>query len=223
MSTKIADRLGETLFSRNRRALLAIFFGHPDEEFYLRQVVRASGGGLGAVQRELRELTGAGILTRSARHKQVYFKADPQCPVIEELKGLVIKTAGLADVLRTSLAGLADRISLAFVYGSFARGRQTRPSDVDLLVVGGVGFADVVAALADAQAKLGREVNPTVYPPAEFRAKLVSRHHFLQTILKREKIFLVGDERELARLAEKRVADRASNERAGNRRPAARG
>ena len=90
-----------------------------------------------------------------------------------------------------------------------ARAEQNAASDVDLLVVGDVSFGEVVAALAEAQSRLGREVNPTVYGPDEFRAKIAARHHFLQGVLKNEKIFLVGDQRELERLATERLADRA--------------
>jgi len=200
--------LGTTLFARNRRAVLALLYGHPDEEFYLRQVIRASGGGVGGVQRELKQLTGAGILRRTVRGNQVFFQANADCPVFEEIKGLVIKTAGAAEVLRTALAPLADRIRIAFIFGSVARAQQRAQSDVDLLVVGEVAFGEVVAALADAQERLRREVNPTVYPPQEFSRKLSTGHHFLRSVLKQEKIFLIGDQRELARLAEKRLAER---------------
>ena len=128
--------------------------------------------------------------------------------MFEEIKGLVIKTAGVADVLRTALAPLGDRIRIAFVFGSVARGQQRAQSDVDLFIVGEVAFGEVVSSLADAQVRLQREINPTVYPPEEFSRKLSTGHHFLRNVLRREKVFLIGDQRELARLAEKRLADR---------------
>ena len=124
------------------------------------------------------------------------------------MKSILAKTAGVADILRAALAPLIDRIFVALIYGSVARGQQRAESDVDLLVIGDPAFGEVVATLAEAQARLRREVNPTVYPPHEFSAKILAGHHFVQSILKREKIFLIGDDRELERLAEKRVADR---------------
>ena len=202
------DVLGTTLFARSRRAVLALLYGHPDQEFYLRQVIRASGGGVGGIQRELDRLTKAGIVLRTVRGSQVFFQANADCPIFEEIKALMAKTAGAADLLRAALAPLGDRIRVAFVFGSVARAQQNAGSDVDLLVVGEVAFGEVVAALADAQAKLRRDVNPTVYPPEEFSAKASAGHHFLRGVLKREKIFLIGDERELARLVEKRLAGR---------------
>jgi len=189
------------LFGKTRRAVLSLLYGHPERDFYLREIVRAAGTGVGAVQRELRLLTEAAIVRRRARGNQVYFQANPECPVFPELKGLVLKTAGLADVLRAALAPLAERIRAAFVYGSFARGEEGRGSDVDLLVVGDVTFTELVSALGPAQEALGREVNPTVYPPREFRKKLSAGHRFLENVQKEPKVFLVGDERELERLA----------------------
>ena len=124
-----------------------------------------------------------------------------------ELKSLLMKTAGLTDVLRTALAPLADHIDVAFVHGSIARGNERQGSDVDMMVVGDALFADVVAAIGPAQEQLQREVNPTVYPPAEFQMKLAAGHHFLKRVMAGNKVFLIGDERGLERLAEERSAD----------------
>ena len=203
----VADGLAEALFSKNRRVILSLLYGHPDEAFYLRQIVRASGGGVGAIQRELRQLVQCGIIRRTVRGKQVYFQANDDCPVFAELKSLLLKTVGLADVLRTALAPLADRIEVAFLYGSVVQGKERKESDVDVMVVGDVLFADVVAAIGPAQKHLQREVNPTIYPASEFRSKITTGQHFLNRVLAAKKFFLIGDEHGLERLAEKRVAD----------------
>ena len=201
-----SDNLTGALFGKTRRAVLALLYSHPDEEFYLRQMVRAAGTGLGATQREVKNLTNAGIIRRTMRGRQVYYQANPECPIFPELRSMLIKTAGVGDVLRTALAPLADRINIAFIYGSVARGKERRGSDVDVLVVGNVTFAEVGAALGRAQKILEREVNPTVYPLAEFKSKLAAKHHFIKSVMKDARIFLIGDEDELTRLAEKRLA-----------------
>ena len=164
-------------------------------------MVRATGTGQGAVQRELQRLTRAGIVRRSTRGRQVHFQANPECPVFPELRGIILKTAGVADVLRSALGPLADRVRVAFVYGSCARAEQRQGSDVDLCVVGEVTFAEVVAAIGPAQQKLSREVNPTVYPPAEFERKLAGGHHFLSRVVGGPKLFLIGNEREFEGMA----------------------
>jgi len=196
------ESMAAALFGRARRAVLGLLYTHPDESFYVRQVVRAAGVGQGAVQRELRRLAAAGIIERERNGRQVYYRANRACPVFDELHALMVKTAGLADVLRQALEPLADAVRAAFVYGSVAGGKERARSDVDVMVIGEASFGDIVQALRSAEEALGREVNPTVYPPAEFKAKLVSEHHFVTTVLKGPKIFLVGDEHDLAGLAE---------------------
>jgi predicted nucleotidyltransferase len=195
---------------------LGLLYGHPDQEFYLRQIVRMAGGGHGAIQRELKQLSDAGIIRRTLRGSQVYFQANAECPIFAELKAIIVKTAGVADVLRTALAPLGDRIRLALLYGSMARSQQNIRSDADVLVVGHVQFREIVAAMAEAQSQLGREVNPTVYGVDEFRAKIAARHHFLHSVLKKEKIFLIGDQRELERLATERMANATRSQPAGD-------
>ncbi len=153
---------------------------------------------MGSIQRELKALVEAGIIQTSVKGKLVYYQANPQCPVYAELKGLIVKTAGVGDILKAALAPLSDRIQVAFVYGSFAGGKERKGSDVDVCVVGMVTFAEIVSALSLAQQNLSREINPSVFPPEEFRTKLASHNHFLMSIIKGPKIFLVGDEHELA-------------------------
>ncbi len=207
MSTNgFKDNISQTLFGKARQAVLSLLYSHADEAFYVRQIVRTAGVGVGAVQRELKELSDAGIIERIVRGRQVYYQANPRCPIFEELKALVNKTVGIAAILQAALTPLADRIRLAAIYGSVARSEERRGSDVDLLVVGDVTFAEVVSALDHAQKTINREINPTVYPPDEFRSRLLTGHHFLTGILKKPVLFLIGDERELERMAKKRLA-----------------
>lgn len=188
------------LFGAARRRVLGLLFGHSTEAYHLRQIARDAGVSPGAAHRELTLLAAAGIVTRTEQGRQVYFRANRECPVFAELKSLLLKTAGVADVLREALGPLRERIVAAFVYGSVARGDERPGSDIDLLVVGDASFAEVAAALGPAQERLGREVNPTVYPPAEFAAKLASGHHFMMSVMAGGKVFVCGDEHDIRRL-----------------------
>lgn len=193
--------LGTTLFGKTRRAVLTLLYSHPDESFYLRQIARTTGAGMGALQRELKQLAEAGIIQRREIGQQAFFKANADCPVFHELRSLIIKTFGVADILKAALAPLADKIQTAFIFGSMVSGEIKESSDLDVMVIGKIKFAGVVAALSPAQETLAREINPAVYPPAEFRSKLTEGHHFLKTVLSAPKIFLIGNENELEELA----------------------
>lgn len=195
------DPLTEILFGKTRRSILSVVYGHADETFYLRQLARIAGSGMGAAQRELKALTEAGIVRRIEKGKQAYYQANPQCAVFAELKSLIMKTAGMGDALKIALASLAERIQTAFIYGSIARGGENKGSDVDIFIIGEVTFAEVVEALSPVQQTLNREVNPTVYPVDEFREKYKAGHHFIKSVLEGNKIFLIGDEHGLAKLA----------------------
>jgi len=198
----VSGALSQVLFGQGRRAILILLYGHADEQFYLREIARRAGTGIGATQRELGQLTDAGLIQSVRRGHQVYYQANRKNPIFVELKSILAKTSGIRDILHEALTTLRNQIKIAFVYGSIARGEEKASSDVDLMVVGEVTFADVVSALSEIEVKLGRDVNPTVYGPREFREKLAAKNHFLSTVAKEKKLFVMGDEREFRRLGQ---------------------
>jgi predicted nucleotidyltransferase len=131
----------------------------------------------------------------------VYFQVDPNCPFLLELQGLIEKTVGLVDVLRKVLAKLKKRIAVAFIHGSVARSAEKSSSDVDLIIIGDLGLADVTPVLEKAEARVDRSVNASVYTPAEFSKKLAAKNHFLTSILEKEKIFILGGCHNLEKIA----------------------
>ena len=192
--------LGSLLFGETRRAILALLYGHSDEQFYLRELVRRTETALGAAQRELSLLTSGGLVQRVRRGNQLYYQANASNPIFAELKSILTKTTGVRDVIQKALEPLLARIKVAFVYGSVAKGEETVSSDIDLMVIGDVEFREVVSCLTDIENKLGREINPTVYPPEEYKNKLREKNHFLTSTLREKKIFVIGNEDELRRL-----------------------
>jgi predicted nucleotidyltransferase len=199
----IVGTIDAGLFGSTRSALLALLFGHTDQSFYVRQIARALGGGHGALQRELKHLTAMGLIVRTMSGNQVLYQANPRSPIFSEVRGLVAKTVGVHDTIRYALATLADKIQVAFVYGSVARRMERNNSDIDLMVLGEALFSEVVSALSPAQKALGREINPTVFPVLEFRSKLQAGNHFLQNVKNHKKLFVIGTQREFAKLATK--------------------
>ena len=193
--------IAEALFGKTRRQVLALLFCNPDRDFYLREIMRLAGvGSRGSLERELKKLAAVGLLTRRRRGRQVHYQANAASPVFAEMKSLMTKTAGVADVLSAALAELRDQIDLALVFGSCAAGTDKAGSDIDLLVVGPASFRDVAVAVARAQEHLNREINSVVYSAAEFRQKLAAKHQLIGEIIAGPKIYLIGNDSDLSRL-----------------------
>jgi predicted nucleotidyltransferase len=190
-TTTVAD----ALFSKVRQRVLAVLFGAPDRSFYTNEVIGLAQSGAGAVQRELADLAAAGLLSVRKQGNQKHFQANAASPVFAELRSLVLKTSGLADVLRAALLPLAPQIAVAFVFGSMAKQQGTAASDVDLLVVSDtLGYGDVFGALEAASQTLGRTINPALYSAADFQARQLGDNAFINRVMQQPKIWLIGQE-----------------------------
>ena len=190
----------EALWPLARRKVLGILLGNPEGELHLRELARRAGLAPATVQREVASLTHAGLLERRRSGAQVYYRANRSSPLFLDLHRLVLKTVGLADVLREALEPLRDRIRCAFIFGSAARGDLMSHSDVDLLVIGEVGLWDLTPALEEVEARVSREVNPVTMRPYEFADRLAEEQPFILNVLRDPKVYLIGDEDELARM-----------------------
>ncbi|MBC7680880.1 MAG: transcriptional regulator [Ferruginibacter sp.] len=190
--------LADALFPKVRQQVLAVLFGTPDRSFYANEVIALAQSGTGAVQRELAGLSEAGLLTVRKQGNQKHYQANASAPVFAELRGLVLKTMGLADVLRSALAPLARQVDAAFIYGSIARQQDTAQSDVDVLIVSAsLGYGEVFGALEVASTSLGRKVNPTLYTPADWAQRMESDNAFVTRVWQQPKIWLIGSEEQL--------------------------
>lgn len=190
--------LANALFTKVQQRVLGVLFGNPGRSFYANEVIALAGTGTGAVQRELIKLAGAGLVTARRQGNQKHYQANVASPVFEELRGLVVKTFGLGDVLRAALLPLAPQIHAAFVYGSVAKAEDTATSDIDLMVVSdSVTYADVFSALEPASRDLGRAVNPTVHTQREFNRRIKDGKAFLTRVVKQSKLWLIGNEHDL--------------------------
>ena len=201
----------EALFPGTRAAVLATLLLHPNREWYFRDLAKKLGLRPSSLTRELQNLTDAGILRRRQDGNRVYYQADPACPVLPELSGLMLKTAGLVDVLREALRPLQDKIAMAFVYGSIAKGEELAESDIDLMVIGNTSRFALTKPLREAEKRLARTVNPTVYRVAEFAQKVVSDDHFVRAVLDRPRLFVVGDEGDLERVGKAKTRRQGSD------------
>lgn len=199
------------LFPTVRGDVLAATLTQPEKWWYLSELAQFLGTSPSSLQRELKALVEGGILETRREGTRAYFKADTGSPIFPELRSLINKTAGVVPTLRTILRPFEQQIVCAFVYGSVARREEHARSDVDLLVVGNAGLANLTADLRKTEARLGREVNVTSYSAAEFRRKAAAKEHFLSEVLRGPKEFVKGDQRDLEDLIGKPRRSTASD------------
>lgn len=192
--------LAEFLFGKVRTHLLSALLLHPEISSHARELARRIDAPAGSTNRELVKLADAGILLRQQIGNQVHYRANRDCPIFAELTGLLRKTSGMATTLANALQPLAERIQCALIFGSVARGEETAYSDVDVLVLGDIGFAEALEALYPAQRQVQREINPVVYRVDDFRAKLASNNTWAREVVAKPKLFLIGTADEFAKL-----------------------
>ena len=191
--------LADALFSKVQQRVLGVLFGNPDRSFFASEVIALAGTGTGAVQRELTRLAATGLVTVKRMGRQKHYQANPAASVFAELRGLVVKTSGVADVVRVGLSPLRERIRAAFIYGSIAKSEYTAASDVDLMVVSDeLTYADVFSALEETAKQLSRKVNPTVYTRREMQTRLKQENTFITRGREQPRIWLIGDEHVLS-------------------------
>jgi predicted nucleotidyltransferase len=192
----------DTLFSKTQQRVLALLFGQAQRSFYANEIIALAAIGSGAVQRELSKLVKSALVTVKKVGNQKHYQANHDAPIFDELRSIVLKTFGVADVLRVALQPCWQEIDVAFVYGSMAKGTEQAHSDIDLMVIGSMASnAQLLAALQPAQQQLGRSVNPTLYTPEEWRQRINEGKSFVVRVLEQPKIFVKGSDNELIKLA----------------------
>jgi predicted nucleotidyltransferase len=194
--------LASLLFGGYRGRVLGLLLLHPEQHYHVREIARLTATSAGTLHKELDRLAQAGLLLREKVGNQLHYGANRQSPIFEELASILRKTSGLADVLRDALLSLDAHIEVALIFGSVARGAEQAGSDVDLLLIGDLGFGDAVRALHGVQETIHREINPVVMSSEEYRRKFAAGDGFLRDILAKEKLFLKGDDDVLGKLAE---------------------
>jgi len=201
MGTKSKD-ISAALFPGTKRKILALFFLNPDKEYYFSEVVRSTGTRQGVIQRELKTLTEAEILTSERRGRQKFYAVNRRHRIFQDLRNIIFKTYGVIGKIQDALEPVGEQIKVAFIYGSFARGEEVSGSDVDLFVVGNIRLDEFISSLSSVEEAIGREINPTLFSVAEFRKMWSQTNHFIRSMANTEKEFVIGSEDEFRRLAE---------------------
>ena len=192
----------QKLFSSKLRVdLLSLFFGRPDEEFYVREIEKILQEDVGNISRELKNLEGIGLLVSRKKGNLKYYLLDRKFPLHDELRSIILKTKGAVGVLQGVLSGVKG-VEFAFIFGSFATGLETARSDVDLMVIGKVPLDRLIKILREPEEILGREINPSLFERREIEKRLQDKEPFISRVMREPKIMLIGDEDGLRKLAE---------------------
>jgi predicted nucleotidyltransferase len=193
----------DALFSKTQQGVLSATCGQPDRWWYMSELAAHLATTPSSLQRELRALVTSGILRRRRDGKRVYYQAETSLPFFPELRGIMEKACGVVEALRQALGRFGHRIRVAFIHGSVAEAREHALSDVDLVVIGSVGLADLAPTLRRIEKQMRRELNAVTYTLAEWRAKAAARDHFVAAVVKNPKTFLKGTADELEKHARK--------------------
>jgi len=152
-------------------------------------------------QRTLYSLERSGILASQYGANARYFRVNEGHPLFEETKSIIFKTVGVMESLKEILQN-AGSIDFAFIYGSFAKASENPISDIDLMIVGSPDERVILRRLGELEHSLKREINYRIYSSIDYVRDIQGAEPFLLNILADRKIFLIGEENELRKMAE---------------------
>ena len=191
------SQLSGALFTVTQQKVLSLLFTQPDKSFYVKEILRLTGMGVATIKRELDRMRAAGILRMTKIGNQHHYQANPDCPIYLELSGLIKKTSGIVGSINSALSDLSEQIDWAFIYGSVASNEETADSDIDLMIIGDISFSQVVSLLYLVQKTLGREINPKIYSREEWILMKKSKNTFVEELLLKPRMDVIGDGHEL--------------------------
>ena len=189
--------LSSVLFTEYRGRVLGLLLLHPERSYYLREIARLTATLPGTLKREMDKLCEVGLLTVKKVGNQNHYQANRECPIYEDLSNVLRKTSGLSDVLIAALLPLSKKLQSAFVFGSVASGQVNAKSDIDLMLIGDVSYAEVVPLLHPLQEQLGREIDPKIYADKEWNKLMQDNGAFVHDVLSKPKLFIIGNEQQL--------------------------
>ena len=174
-----------------RKKLLTYSFAHPDEQFYVRELSVLIDADPGNLSRELRKLEDEGLYISIIKGKEKFYSLNKNYPLFSELKTIISKTEGVDGSLKELVSRYKD-ISYAFIYGSYAKNKENKTSDIDLVLVGKFPNDKFTRDIRTLESKLNREINFTRYSEEEFAVEKRKKDGFLNLVLKDKNIILKG-------------------------------
>ena len=185
------------LFTEYRSRVLALLLLHPERSYYLREIARLTATIPGTLKREMDKLIEVGLLTVKKVGNQNHYQANQESPIYLDLANILRKTSGLSELLMGALFPLGEKIQNAFVFGSVASGNANSKSDIDLMLIGEVSYAEVVPLLHPLQEQFRREINPKIFTVKEWSQLIQDNGSFIQDVMNKPKLYIIGNEQQL--------------------------
>jgi len=194
----VMGTLRDILSSRVRAEIFRLLFGLDEKEVHLREMERQASLSLGTIRQDLQKLVKLDLVTTRRDGNRLYYRANTEHPLYPDIRKLVLKTAGLVEILKSVLD--REGVNVAFVFGSLASSKEKAASDVDLMVIGAVGLRALSSWLSGVSEQIGREINPHRLTVEEFLRRKEKGDNFLSNVLGSPKLLIVGDVNDIAAL-----------------------
>ncbi len=183
--------LGRIFTSKVRVKILTVFMINPEKEMFVREIERITKENINAVRRELSNLEDIGLLKSKKQGNMKYYSVNKDFPIYEELKSIILKTEGIANFINSNLSQIGE-IKLAFIYGSFASGKEDAGSDIDIFLVGKVNEDKIIKEILNLEDELSREINYVLFSEEEFEQRMNDKDTFVTNVLREPKIMIIG-------------------------------
>lgn len=182
--------------SATRIAILELFYHNPNDNYYLRKVVREIGKEVNAVKRELDILEKEKVLLKEPRLNKVFYSLNKNYNLYDEFLRIFTKTDRLASLIHSNLPRLG-KIKFIALSTKFSKRLEIKEDEVYLIMVGAVVLAEIAHIIAEVEKEFGREINYTAMNEDEFAFRKKNNDPFIWRFLKQPKVMLVGSEDDL--------------------------
>ncbi len=189
--------LEKIIGSKSRIKILELFLFYSEKNFYLREIARLTNENTNSIRRELNNLVELNVLTKQKKGNIIFYEINKKSPLYEPLKIMFMRTESLGKHLTKSFKN--KNIKYALIYGSFASGKETEKSDIDLLIIGSIKQTDIIDTISNFERKMLREINYIIWNKNEFEKRINKKHHLLMDIVKKPIIMIIGDKNEFRR------------------------
>lgn len=145
-----------------------------DDELSLTDLAERTAVPYPSAHREVERLLDAGILRERRVGRTRLVSGNPDSPLAEPLRAILLVAAGPVPLLSEEL-GKIEGVERAFIFGSFAARAQgitgDAPRDIDLMVIGTPDPTAVYDACARVEPSVGRPINVTILSAEESRER----------------------------------------------------